>query len=38
MVKLIELWSADGWKKARETAMAEANGADIARVLSELRS
>ena len=38
MVKVIELWSAGGWKQARETAMAEANGADIARVLAELRS
>jgi len=37
MVKVIELWSADGWKKARETALAEANGADIAKVLAELR-
>jgi len=38
MVKVIELWSAAGWKQARETAMAEANGADIAKVLADLRS
>lgn len=39
MVKVIELWSKDGWAKAQDEARAEANqSADVMRVLSELRS
>lgn len=39
MVKVIELWSRDGWAKAQDEARSEASGsADVMRVLSELRS
>jgi MraZ protein len=38
MVKLIELWSLDGWKKAQEEARTAADSADVMRVLTELRS
>ncbi|MGV3622247.1 MAG: division/cell wall cluster transcriptional repressor MraZ [Archangium sp.] len=37
MVKVIELWSKDGWAKAQESARAEAESADVMRVLSELQ-
>ncbi|SET25015.1 division/cell wall cluster transcriptional repressor MraZ [Stigmatella erecta] len=37
MVKVIELWSRDGWVKAQEEARAAADSADVARVLAELR-
>ena len=39
MVKVIELWSKDGWAKAQDEARSEAsNSADVLRVLTELRS
>lgn len=38
MVKVIELWSKDGWVKAQESARQEADSADVMRVLTELRS
>ncbi|HME90226.1 MAG TPA: division/cell wall cluster transcriptional repressor MraZ [Myxococcaceae bacterium] len=37
MVKVIELWSKDGWVKAREQARTEADSAEVMRVLTELR-
>jgi MraZ protein len=37
MVKVIELWSRDGWHHATAEAKAEAQSADVLRVLSELR-
>jgi MraZ protein len=37
MVKVIELWSKDGWSKAQEAARTEADSADVMRVLTELR-
>lgn len=37
MVKVIELWSKDGWTKAQEEARHEADSADVMRVLTELR-
>ena len=37
MVKVIELWSREGWNKAQSEARAEAQSADVLRVLSELR-
>lgn len=37
MVKVIELWSKDGWLKAQEDARSEADSADVMRVLTELR-
>lgn len=37
MVKVIELWSADGWKKAQDEARTESDSADVMRVLTELR-
>ncbi|MGA9525928.1 MAG: division/cell wall cluster transcriptional repressor MraZ [Myxococcaceae bacterium] len=37
MVKVIELWSQEGWRKAQEDARTEADSADVMRVLSELR-
>ena len=37
MVKVIELWSADGWKKAQEAARTEVDSAEVMRVLTELR-
>lgn len=36
MVKVIELWSADGWRKAQEEARNEADSAEVMRVLTEL--
>lgn len=38
MVKVIELWSKDGWSKAQDEARHEADSADVMRVLTELRS
>jgi len=38
MVKVIELWSKEGWLKAQQEARAEADSADVMRVLSELRA
>jgi len=37
MVKVIELWSKEGWEKAQEEARGEANSQDVMRVLAELR-
>ena len=37
MVKVIELWSAEGWLKAQADARAEADSAELMRVLGELR-
>lgn len=37
MVKVIELWSREGWAKAQEEARQEAASADVMKVLSELR-
>jgi MraZ protein len=37
-VKVIELWSREGWARAQEEARKEASSADVMRVLTELRS
>lgn len=37
MVRVMELWSRAGWTKAQEEARAEADSAQVARVLMELR-
>ena len=37
MVKVIELWSKDGWAQAQEEARTVADSADVMRVLTELR-
>ncbi len=37
MVKVIELWSKDGWARAQEEARTVADSADVMRVLTELR-
>ncbi|CAM3684921.1 transcriptional regulator MraZ [Corallococcus praedator] len=37
MVKVIELWSLDGWAKAQADARQEATSQDVLRVLGELR-
>lgn len=37
MVKVIELWSKDGWRQAQEEARTVADSADVMRVLTELR-
>jgi len=37
MVKVIELWSKDGWHKAQEDARSAADSQDVMRVLTELR-
>jgi MraZ protein len=37
MVKVIELWSKDGWLKAQDEARTVADSADVMRVLTELR-
>jgi MraZ protein len=37
MVKVIELWSQDGWRKAQDDARDAADSADVMRVLTELR-
>ena len=38
MVKVIELWSAEGWRKAQDDARADSDSADLMRVLGELRA
>ena len=37
MVKVIELWSREGWRKAQDDARGAADSADVMRVLTELR-
>ncbi len=37
MVKVIELWSREGWAKAQDEARTEAGSADVMRVLTELK-
>ncbi len=37
MVKVIELWSKDGWAQAQAQAREEAGSSDVMRVLQELR-
>jgi MraZ protein len=37
MVKVIELWSKDGWKKAQDEARGAADSAEVMRVLTELK-
>ena len=37
MVKVVELWSKDGWQQAQEEARTAADSADVMRVLTELR-
>lgn len=37
MVKVIELWSADGWRKAQDEARTAVDSAEVTRVLGELR-
>ncbi len=37
MVKVIEVWSREGWAKAQADARQEATSADVMRVLTELR-
>ncbi len=37
MVKVIEVWSREGWARAQEEARQEASSADVMRVLTELR-
>jgi transcriptional regulator MraZ len=37
MVKVIEVWSKDGWRRAQEDARGAADSADVMRVLTELR-
>jgi len=37
MVKVIELWSREGWLKAKEEARSAADSAEVMRVLTELR-
>lgn len=37
MVKVIELWSKDGWARAQDEARTEAGSADVMRVLTELK-
>src|SRR5215475_15141005 len=36
MVKVIELWSREGWRKAQDDARGAADSADVMRVLTEL--
>jgi MraZ protein len=38
MVRVIELWSREGWQKAQEEARGAADSAEVMRVLTELRS
>lgn len=38
MVKVIELWSAEGWRTAQEEARTAADSAEVMRVLTELRA
>lgn len=37
MVKVVELWSKQGWQAAQEEARRTSDSADVARVLSELK-
>jgi MraZ protein len=37
MVKVIELWSLEGWRQAQADARTEADSADVMRVLTELK-
>ncbi len=37
MVRIIELWSREGWARAQDEARQEASSADVMRVLTELR-
>lgn len=37
MVKVIEIWSREGWAKAQEEARTEVDSAQVMRVLTELR-
>jgi len=37
MVKVVELWSKDGWKQAQDEARTASDSADVMRVLTELR-
>jgi MraZ protein len=37
MVKVIEVWSKDGWRRAQEDARGSADSAEVMRVLTELR-
>ena len=37
MVKVIELWSKEGWARAQDEARTEAGSADVMRVLTELK-
>ena len=37
MVKVIELWSREGWHRAQEEARGAADSAEVMRVLTELR-
>lgn len=37
MVKVIELWSKDGWARAQDEARTASDSADVMRVLAELR-
>lgn len=37
MVKVIEVWSRDGWRRAEEEARSAADSAEVMRVLAELR-
>jgi MraZ protein len=38
MVRVIELWSKEGWQQAQEEARTAADSAEVMRVLTELRS
>jgi MraZ protein len=38
MVKVIELWSKDGWRKAQDEARSVADSAEVMRVLTELKA
>jgi len=37
MVKVVELWSKEGWARAQDEARTEAGSADVMRVLTELK-
>ena len=37
MVKVVELWSKDGWARAQDEARTASDSADVMRVLTELR-
>ena len=38
MVRVIELWSKEGWRRAQEEARSAADSAEVMRVLTELRA